>query len=214
MNNGARDQVLQMQFDREKMRAVILRTCHACKADQLGAVKLNKVLYYLDMIQYAHWRQPVTGATYRKRPNGPTTDQLLFVLREMQNLGQIDIRQVNYHGYLKTEYVPLVEAPQGILNEAEEALLNDVIEFVCVSNSARSISEYSHTFPWEMAEMGGVIPYHSAMLLFPMQPSPEAFEMAEQEARDVEAARSESNTVDLPLLSAFRERILQAAGQR
>lgn len=203
-----------MQFDREKMRAVILRTCHTCQADQLGAVKLNKVLYYLDMLYYAHHRQPVTGATYRKRPNGPTTDQLLFILRDMERMGEIEIRQTDYHGYIKKEYIPLVAAPGGVLSESELSFLDDIIDFVCVSNSARSISEYSHTFPWEMAEMGGVIPYRSAMLLFPMQPSPEAFELAEQEAHELEAARSSENTVDMSLLSTFRERVLQAAGQR
>lgn len=203
-----------LQYDREKMRAVILHVAHSCAPSDLGAVKLNKVLYYLDMISYAHYREAVTGATYRKRPNGPASDQLMFLLRDMEQAGDIKVENVNYFGYYKKEYIPLREVPDGILNEAEIGLLDDIVDFVCRQNTARSISEYSHALPWEMAEMGGEIPYHSAMLLFPMQPSPEAFEMAEQGFEEVEAARSATNTVDMPLLRDFRSRVLAAAGQR
>ncbi len=194
------------------MRAVVLRACHSCDPSDLGAVKLNKVLYFLDMISYAHHRSPVTGATYRKRPNGPTSDQLLFLLREMERNGDIDIRDVDYHGYWKKEYTAKVGEPEGVLSQDELSLLDDVLEFVCRQNSARSISEYSHSLPWEMAEMGDEIPYHSAMLLFPMEPTPEAFEMVEQGFAEIEAARQESNTVDMQLLAAFRSRLLSEAG--
>jgi Protein of unknown function (DUF4065) len=202
-----------MQFNREKMRAVILHACHSCDPDELGAVKLNKVLYYLDMIAYAHHRMTVTGATYRKRPNGPASDQLLFLLREMQRAGDIEIKDVDYHGFWKKEYIAKAPDPVGVLNEEELSLLDDVIEFVCRQHSARSISEYSHSLPWEMAEMGGVIPYHSAMLLFPMEPTPEGLEIAEQGLQEIAKARSSTNTVGLPLLRDFRSRILSEAGQ-
>ena len=203
----------QVQFNRDKMRAVILRACHSCAPEDLGAVKLNKVLYYPDMVGYAHNCQAVTGATYRKRPNGPTTDQLLFTLRDMERAGEIEVRSVDYHGYTKKEYIALVEEPQGLLNEAEQAILDDVIEFVCRLNTAQSISDYSHKLPWEMAEMGGEIPYHTAILLFPVQPSPEAFEAVEQGMGEVETARSSSKSVGMRSLGDFRGRILAAAGQ-
>lgn len=203
-----------VQYDREKMRAVILRVCRSCAPSDLGAVKLNKVLYYLDMIHYANLRAPVTGATYRKRPNGPTSDQLLFQLRDMERAGDIQINNVDYFGFYKKEYVALAAEPEGVLNAVEIGILDDVIDFVCRQNTARSISEYSHSLPWEMAEMGGEIPYHSAMLLFPMQPSPEAFDAVEQGMSELEAARSETDAVDMRNLAAFRGSVLAALGQR
>ena len=42
-----------MQFDRSKLEAVILHTCDVCPPAKLGAVKLHKVLYFLDMIHFA-----------------------------------------------------------------------------------------------------------------------------------------------------------------
>lgn len=202
-----------LQFDREKMRAVILHACHSCAPSDLGAVKLNKVLYYLDMLTYAHHRSAVTGATYRKRPNGPASDQLLFLLREMERAGDIQINNVDYHGYIKKEYVALAEEPRGILNDIDISLLDDVIEFVCRRHTARSISEYSHSLPWEMAQMGGEIPYRSAMLLFPTQPTPEAFEAVEHGVSEFAAERSSGNTMGLSTLEDFRSRILAASGQ-
>lgn len=198
-------------FNRDKMRAVILRVCHSCDPADVGAVKLNKVLYFLDMIAYAHHREAVTGATYRKRPNGPASDQLLFLLRDMQSAGEIEIRDVDYHGFIKKDYIALVNEPQGILSNEEAALLDDVIDFVCRKNTAKSISDYSHQLPWDMADMGGVIEYHTSMLLFPTQPSPEAFEVAKEGMREVEAARSTNSPMGMSVLSDLRGRILAAS---
>ena len=203
----------EFQFDREKLRAVVLRACHACEPADLGAVKLNKVLYFFDMITYAHHRAVVTGATYRKRPNGPASDQLLFLLRDLQKSGDVEIRDVDYHGYWKKEYIAKVPAPEGVLSPEQESLLDDVIDFVCRKNTARSISEYSHSLPWEMADMGGIIPYYSAMLLFPTQPSPEAFELVEQGVPEFAGEWKSNNVVALSSLADFRSRILAASGQ-
>lgn len=203
-----------IQYDRQKMRAVVLRTCHACRPADLGAVKLHKVLYYLDMMMYAHQRQAVTGATYLKRPNGPMASELLAALRDMERDGDIRVDTVNYHGFLKKEYYALTDEPQDILNTEEQSMLDDVIDFVCRKNTAKSISDYSHALPWEMAELGGVIPYHSAMLLFPMQPTAEAFDLVEKGMAEIETARSQSNAVGMQDITTFRSSVLSAVGQR
>jgi len=200
-----------VKYNRDKMRAVILRVCHSCNPSDLGAVKLNKVLYFLDMISYAHRRQAVTGATYRKRPNGPTSDQLLFLLRDMQEQGEIHVDDVDYHGFIKKHYVALVDEPAGILTNEETAILDDVIDFVCRRNTAKSISDYSHKLPWELAEMGDVIEYHTAILLFPNEPSPKAFELAKEGAKEVEASQSAGNAVAVASLADFRDRLLAAS---
>lgn len=201
-----------LQFNREKMRAVVLRAIHTCDASEVGAVKLHKILYFLDMINYASSGSSVTGATYRKRPFGPTADQLLSILRDMERMGEIEIATVDFHGFFKKEYRAKVAEPVNVLNDSEISLLDDVIEFVCKSNSAREISDYSHQLPWELAEFGEVIPYSTAMLLFPSQPSPEAFEAVKQGADEIDSARRQNSAVVLPLLSDFRERVLHAVG--
>src|SRR5687768_6531005 len=93
-----------MQFDRNKLKAVVLYTCTRCDPTRLGAVKLHKVLYFADMLHYASTQRPITGATYRKRPLGPTCDSLPAVLRELEGAGAIQVREVDYFGYRKKEY--------------------------------------------------------------------------------------------------------------
>jgi Protein of unknown function (DUF4065) len=199
-----------MQFNRAKFKDVVLYTCHKCDRSKLGAVKLNKVLYFADMVRYAWTGGPVTGATYKKRKHGPTTDQLLPALRELVAEHRIQINDVNYFGFTKKEYVPLVEPDITRLSKEEIILLDQVIDFVCSGNTAKTISEYSHQTPWEMVEFGEEIPYHTAFLLYPSEVSLEALEWAEAEANAIADQGAQSEQVAYTDGSVFRRRLLEA----
>lgn len=202
-----------MQFDRAKLKAAILRTCRKAGPTKLGATKLHKVLYFLDMVQFAATGAPVTGATYKKRPFGPTCVQLLPTLREMTNEGSIEIRDVEFHGLRKTEYHPQQSEERHVLNKDETALLDRMIEFVCNKHTARSISDFSHKVPWDVVEFDEVIPYESALLLFPADTSPEAFEAFEEELEEIEAERSQPDALGAIDYASFRRGILAEIGQ-
>lgn len=202
-----------MQFDRSKLRDVILHVCQACAPDRLGAVKLHKVLYFLDMIFYAQAGRAVTGAEYRKRPFGPTCVSLLPVLREMERDGVLAIDEVDFHGRAKKQYRALAVSDLKRFDDAEIELLDEVIEFVCNQNTAKSISDYSHQLPWEMADFGDVIGYDTALLLFPSEPSAEALDLVEAEAEGIEAARSQGDFVGHSTYRDFRGRVLAEIGR-
>lgn len=203
-----------MQFDRAKLKAAILRTCRRVKPDRLGAVKLHKVLYFLDMVNFAQSGSAVTGATYRKRPYGPTCVQLLPTLKEMSDEGLLEIREADFYGLRKMEYHPQRGEEKGVLNKAETALLDRMIDFVCNQHSAKSISDFSHKLPWEMVDFGEEIPYQSALLLFPADTSPEAFDSVAEELDDIEAERSQPDPLGVVDYSSFRRRILAEIGQQ
>lgn len=201
-----------MQFDRNKLKAVILRTCELCPPDKLGAVKLHKVLYFLDMISFARSGQAVTGAEYRKRPFGPTCVQLLPTLRAMEQAGELSVSETDYFGLRKKEFHARAAPESDRLSAAEASLLEGVVDFVCNQNTAKSISEISHQAPWEMAEFGETVGYDTALMLFPSQPSAEALELIEGEAETIEAARSNSDPVDRTTYRDFRSRVLSHIG--
>lgn len=201
-----------MQFDRAKLKAAILHTCWECDPSQLGIVKLHKVLYYTDMLHYALSGAPVTGAIYRKRQFGPTCDALLPMLAELEKQGALSTRDVDYFGYLKKEFDPIERPDLERLSGTELSLLNDVVDFVCRNNTAKTISEFSHGIPWEIAEFGDVLPYYNALHLFPNQVSLETMEWAAGEVEAVEAERSQDDPLDYPDFAAFRSRVLQARG--
>jgi hypothetical protein len=199
----------RMQFDRAKLKDAVLYACSKCEPSRLGAVKLHKVLYFSDMLRYANVGAPLTGATYRKRPMGPTCDQLLGVLSELSHDGALEIRNVEYFGYLKKEYIPTrANLATDSLSAEERVLLDEVIEFVCVNNTAKTISEFSHNKAWDMAEFGAEIKYNSVFNLFPVQVSQETWDWALQEANEIATERSKKTPVEGRVFSTLRKKIL------
>ncbi len=199
-----------MAFDREKLKAVILHVCAKCKPSNLGAIKLHKVLYFSDMLRYANVGKSITGSTYRKRPLGPTCDQLLSTLSELQKSGALEIGSVNYFGYMKKEYAAKVKADTNHLSTEELAILNEVIEFVCDSNSAKTISDFSHNRAWELANFGDEIKYNSVFMIFPQEVSAEAMDWAGQEVKRVAAERPQKDSLDRPIFGTLRAKVLEA----
>lgn len=195
-----------MQFDREKLKAVILYVCKRCRAGDLGAVKLHKVLYFSDMIRYIQLGTAITGSTYRKRPLGPTCDQLQSSLRELVESGKLRIDSVDYFGYCKKQFAALVE-PEARLSESELLVLDEVIEFVCWNNTARTISEFSHQSPWELAAFGDVLPYSSAFRLLPNQVSEESMQWASEQGALIKSERQPR--LGIVRFKDFRSRILE-----
>jgi hypothetical protein len=198
------------QFDRNKFKKLILYICARVDPMQLGAVKLNKVLYFVDMVRFAGTGTPITGSPYRKRPYGPTSDAVLPTLRELQREGSISIEEMNYFGYRKKVYVAKdKQQDPSFLSGDEVALVEDAIGFVCYNNTAKTISELSHNRAWEMVEFGEEIPYYTAIYLFPSIVSEEAIEWANSEAERIEAQRSKEPTMDYMSLRDFRSKMAE-----
>jgi hypothetical protein len=198
-----------MQFDRSKLKAVILRACRGCESSQLGAVKLHKILYFSDMLHYAQTGRPITGAIYRKRPFGPTCDQLLETLATLAREGAIEIREVEYFGYWKKEYIPRDATEKGVLSEGEIALIDEVTDFVCKQNTAKTISEFSHNRAWEFADFGSILKYNSVFHLFPTQVSPDTLEWAANEVAKRDADKSQKATVARIPFGTLRKKVLE-----
>ncbi len=199
-----------IQFDRAKFKEAVFHICASCDAQNLGAVKLNKVLYLADMFRFAVEGHPITGATYRKRPYGPTTDALLPALRELAHDGSLKIETGDYFGYRKTNYLPQRESRPTRLSAEELKWLNEAIDFVCHGNTAKTISDFTHNRAWEMVESGAVIPYHNVFYFFPTIPSLETVEWGIEQAKAFESQRSKRSEVELKPLAALRKRLAQA----
>jgi hypothetical protein len=199
----------EIQFDAAKFKELVVYICSQAQPENLGAVKFHKVLYYADMIYYVMSGHPITGATYRRRPLGPTADQLLRYQRELVNEGALSVSNVNYFGFVKKQYEPKRVPDIARFNAEEIKLVDEVIHFVCNESTAKAISELSHNLAWESTPPGGTIPYYSAFLMFPNQVSESAFEWAEREGPAIEAEKQKRSPVDYPVLADFRSRLLQ-----
>jgi len=193
----------QFQFDRAKFKELALYVAWKSRPENLGAVKYNKVLYYADMLHYVMTGHPITGATYRKRERGPTTDQLLPALRDLSSEGAVEINDVPFYGFKKKEYRAQREPELTRFSAEEISLIDDVIQFVCDGHTAKAISELSHNLAWQATKDGDVIPYFTAFLMYPVQVSEAAIEASKGEASEIEDQRNKAG-VEYPLFSDLR----------
>lgn len=167
-------------LNKEKMKDAVNFVVKSSDPSTLGQTKLHKVLYFSEMLSYLDSGEPIFGASYKKRPYGPTCDALLSVLPEMEREGRISISTESYFGHVKKVFENKDTSNGCLLNANELSILADVTNWVCKNHTARSISEFSHNIVWDMVEFGENIPYHLAVFLFPEEPSQEALEIGEQ----------------------------------
>jgi uncharacterized phage-associated protein len=151
----------RFEFDREKFKVVVHYICSRCEPDELGNVKLHKILYFSDMLHYLSTLKPLTGAEYQKQQFGPTARHLAWALKELEKEEKIKIEKRDYYGYIKSDYISLAEPESNRLTNSEINLLNDVIDFVS-KKTAKEISELSHDIAWKSVNMGETIPYYLA----------------------------------------------------
>jgi hypothetical protein len=128
----------------------------------LGSIKLNKVLWYSDVINYMITGESITGETYVKRQHGPVPRDVLRAIDELVHEGKITRGKVDHFGFMKREYISIYDADKNAFTGAEMALIDEAFEHVCLHHTARSVSDETHNDIWEMAEMGEVIPYYAA----------------------------------------------------
>lgn len=198
-----------IQYQREKLVAAILYVVQNTSPDRLGAVKLHKVLYYADMLTFLGTGKAITGTTYRKRPFGPASDALLRVLGELTEEGRLQIEHIDYHGFQKKQFTVLTPLDTNVLDQAEKATLDEMIDFVCMQNSAKTISDFSHDFAWQMVEFGEVMSYHNAINLIPSFPAEDEMRWAESEVRRIEAEGAEPSAVEGIDPAVFRKRVAE-----
>lgn len=178
---------LQPELRHEKLLDVVHYVASQCAPSELGKVKLHKILYYTDMLQYLSTGESVTGGSYQKQQFGPVARHLTWAIDELCRRGRLKVESRDYYGYRKLDLISQssVDACQQFSN-AELSLLNDVIEFV-TARSAKEVSEISHNEAWSAVEMGEEIPYFSAFGLVPSEITDEDLAWAEDEINRIES---------------------------
>lgn len=171
-----------MNLDQEKFKRLVHYVCYkAHDPSILGAVKLNKVLWYSDYIAYFLWAKPITGEVYIKRQHGPVPKHILRALTELIREKSMVEREVEYYGYPKKEYIALTRPDISIFTPDEISLIDEMFDYVCEKHTATSISEETHDDIWKLAIIGEEIPYNTIF----------ASKLGEIDETDIEWARGE-----------------------
>jgi uncharacterized phage-associated protein len=158
----------RFQFDREKLKEAVWFIASYCPAEELGNVKLHKILYFSDMLFFLHEGRPITGVEYLKQKFGPVARHLTAAVSALVDEHKLEVVEKEYYGYYKKSYIPTSKYKRTNLSEDEIELIKDIADFVR-GKSAQEVSEISHNAAWEAAEVGETIPYFTALRLVPAE---------------------------------------------
>lgn len=159
---AARTIAKRKDLDWQKFKTVIHYICSKAEDPTcLGAVKLNKVLWYSDVSNFLATGKPITGATYVKREHGPVPRDVRRALDALSKENKIAPGKVNHFGFIKHEFISLAKPDVNLLSAEEVQWINAAFEHVCFNHTATSVSKETHNVIWDLAEMGEEMPYYT-----------------------------------------------------
>lgn len=151
----------------EKLRELMLYLAMKCESDtHFGAVKLNKILFAIDVSAYLAWRHPITEAEYIALELGPVPRQLSTLRTEMVQQGDAAVRLHSFFGMMNAQerLIALREPNLDLFTGPEIALIDTIIEGMAPYNE-QELTEWSHRFiGWKAVDKGEAIPYESALI--------------------------------------------------
>jgi Protein of unknown function (DUF4065) len=162
----------------DRLSTTTLYVIARSQPDKLGAVKLNKVLWYADLLAYRRTGKTITGSeTYIKRQFGPVPDGIVPTLTRLEHDRKILIRTVDTPTGDRREFLWLEKPDVKSFSPEEIDVLNEVMDWICNDESAKSISAKTHDALWEETEIGGHISVKAGAVI-PAEISPEAITWA------------------------------------
>ncbi len=130
---------------------------------QLGSIRLNKTLWFVDVLSYQRSGSSITGDdVYIKRQHGPVPKKILNALRQLEKEGRIKIQQPEFE-FDTTKYVSLVSTDESALAD-DEKLLTDNVLAAMLGHSASAISEETHDLVWRAVKVGDEIPLFATLV--------------------------------------------------
>ena len=170
----------------DKLKCLVHYISHNCdNSKDLGATKLNKILWYVDTIAFQKYGKTISGEeSYIKRQHGPVPKRIQVVLEKLRNEGALHIRMTENYGWDQKEFISLKDPEDCSYPENEKQLIDDMINDICKNHTAKSISQFSHDHIWEAARLGEEIPVYAVLAANSAPPSREDKIWAEQAIRE------------------------------
>jgi hypothetical protein len=147
-----------------KLDILVHYVCARCdNPSDLGATKLNKVLWYSDVLAFATLGESITGAIYIKRQFGPVPKHILDSRARLEASNAIVVRDAPYGGgYLQKQFIALRAPDISMFSPEQISIVDGVLQEICRNHTATSISQLSHDIVWQSAEIGEEIPMSAA----------------------------------------------------
>ena len=166
-------------MNKGKLKALVHYIIANSEPSRLGAIRLNKILFFVDSLAYRSDGQTVTGETYIKRQHGPVPQHILSILGELEEEKAIVIRNRDRFGNTIREFMPIADASTEALSDREVSFVESVRSHICEEHTANSISQITHDQVWAAANIGEEIPMAATLTAWPGEITDEVMKWAE-----------------------------------
>ena len=127
----------------------------ASKHSELYWTKLQKAMFFADMIFCERHSRSLTGLTYARATYGPIMDQMDEIRLLLSENGIVSFQQRGWGEVLVPQ-----ELDEQPFSEDELAFIDEIAKFVNSFNTASDVSEFSHHLKcWSEGENGRIIEY-------------------------------------------------------
>ena len=142
-----------MSLNKKKYHNAILYFVQNCNNNKLGATKLNKLVYYLDFVNYRDNNKSVTGDEYINKQYGPVPlkmDDVLYDLKEQKHLEIIEDPFFSADGKErnKVAYKSEAKIDMSVFNENEVNLLAKVCDTFKDYTTNKIVAQTHLEGPW------------------------------------------------------------------
>jgi hypothetical protein len=149
-----------MQFNKSKFKLLVRYIAwKAGQRDWFGATKLNKVLWFADARLFILRGQPITGATYIREKYGPVPRQIMPIRAELEREGYIRVFEKGSLVRVTAEAKPDMSA----FTKDELQTIDYWIDHIDKEHTAGTISNASHDYAWDIAQMGEELPFYAIL---------------------------------------------------
>lgn len=148
--------------DEAKLVELIIYVSDKCESDpHFGKTKLNKILFFSDMLYYGFFGKAITGVEYFALENGPAPKRMIPVLARLVDNGEVCVAKRKIFGKEQQRVIPNREANLDCFDAREIAFVDSVIEY-CEGKNAAEMSDLSHRYAgWKFASYKETIPYEA-----------------------------------------------------
>lgn len=155
-----------MKHEDQKLAELLLYISDKCEMDEyFGAIKLNKILFFADFLQYQRSGHSITGQEYQRLQNGPAPRRLLPVRSDLERDGELVVKKRYIPGGYEQARTVAIREPDLTGFSGDEIAMVDYVIGELWNHTARDASDLSHTLTgWKLAADGATIPYETVFL--------------------------------------------------
>jgi hypothetical protein len=149
----------------EKLKQLILYIAQEGQDDPaLGAIKMNKILYFADMRAYLQLGKSITSSTYQHLPEGPAPKQFLSARGELLTEDKLELASAWYFNRQQQRIIAKSPPDLTVFSEAELRIVREVMDYLADFNGSE-VTQLSHQeWGWKLTRDYEMIPYRAAWL--------------------------------------------------